>query len=81
MEITVFVKVNQMVKSDLITDNYYKGYCEMKLQDNASLMDIISVFKLDNQDIIAIIQNAVVKDSYHLKDGDRIYLLPLITGG
>jgi len=54
----------------------------MELDDKANLGDLINQFKIPRQEIgVLMVNGKWQKESYLLKDGDRIGIFPLIGGG
>ena len=54
----------------------------MELNDKTSLGNLIDKLKIPRQEIgVLIINGSWQKESYLLKDGDRIGIFPLIGGG
>lgn len=81
MKTTIMLKVNPMIATDLIPKKYLEDFEPFKITEGQTLADIVRVFKIDMEEIVVITQVGPINKEHVLKDGDKIYILPLLIGG
>ena len=54
---------------------------EVPLREGMTLDELIETLQLPNDTEAVIVNNAIVRPSYRLQDGDRVKVIPFMSGG